>query len=245
MEKIVAIIVAGGKGERMGGEIPKQFLPLAGKPIIIHTLEKFEAHPEVTDIIIVCHHYYIKTLEDMIKAYQFEKIYKIIDGGKTRQESSFKGVVICPEGTEVVMVHDAVRPFVTEDVITNVIASAKEIGASAPAIESSDTVIMIEDGLIEDIPERGKVRRIQTPQGFTYAKILQAHEEAISEGVSDFTDDCGLVLSTGGDVRIVEGSEDNVKITTQVDLDKAEHFLSKKLILLDHIKRRRKLLYFL
>lgn len=223
MSKTVAIIVAGGKGERMGGDVPKQYMLLAGKPIIVHTLEKFAQVEEVDHIVVVCDPHYKLTVEEFIESYGIKKPITFAAGGRTRQASSFNGLVNCPEGVETVLIHDSVRPFVTEKIIIDVIAATKEAGASAPAIPSADTIVLAEDDIISEIPERKNVRRIQTPQGFDYAQILQAHEKALASGITDATDDCGLIVDLGEPVKLVQGSDENFKITTKQDIDKAEY----------------------
>ncbi len=216
--RVVVIVLAGGVGTRMNSSIPKQFLELAGKPIIIQTLERFVKSPLVTDIVIVCHRDHITKLAELVKEYNIEKVYTIVEGGKVRQESSYAGVKNCPEGTEIVLIHDAVRPFIDNNLIERVVRAAQEAGASGPVVETGDTIVVHEDGYIKSIPDRNTLGRIQTPQGFQYDVILKAHEDAIAKGVADCTDDCGLVLDMAWKVKVVEGSYSNIKITSKGDL---------------------------
>ena len=227
-EKSVAIILAGGTGERMKAAVPKQFLEVSGKPVIIHTLEQFEKSDPVSDIVIVCCEKAVDILEDLIKERGLKKIYKVAAGGRTRQESSFIGVKNCPPETGTVLIHDAVRPFVTEQMIADILQAVKETGAAAPAIDIEDTVIMTGGDLIKDIPARKTLKRIQTPQGFDHDLIFKAHENALKKGITDATDDCGLVIAMDKTVKVVKGSIRNIKITDRSDLVLAEQFIRLK-----------------
>ncbi|MBD3380144.1 MAG: 2-C-methyl-D-erythritol 4-phosphate cytidylyltransferase [Candidatus Omnitrophica bacterium] len=226
--KTIAIIVAGGTGKRMGSHIPKQFLDLAGKPVIIHTLEKFEKSPLVDGIVIVSHADHIEKTEKLAKEHDISKLLKVVAGGETRQASSYNGLKACTEGTEIVLIHDAVRPFIDDRIIKDVLEAARVTGAATTVIESTDTIVFAEDDIIEDIPPRSQVKRVQTPQGFKYGVILKAHEDAIAEGVADYTDDCGLILVRGGSVKIVPGAFENLKITDKIDLLMAESLVKKR-----------------
>jgi len=226
-EKITAVILAGGTGERMGEDVPKQFLPLEGKPLIAHSVAAFEEHPLVSDIVIVCCESHMDMMKNIVDKSVSKKISKIIPGGDTRQESSFMGVNSSPEGTAYVLIHEAARPLLTTDVIDSVISSAKEIGAAGPVIDAEDTIIIQKDALIENIPERKNVKRVQTPQAFRHDLILKAHEWALENGVKDSTDDCGLVLAMGEEVGIARGEVSNIKITSKKDLAIAEEILKK------------------
>ncbi|MFH1665720.1 MAG: 2-C-methyl-D-erythritol 4-phosphate cytidylyltransferase [Candidatus Omnitrophota bacterium] len=221
-KRTVAIILAGGAGKRMGADIPKQFLELAGKPIIIHTLEKFDRSADVSDIVIVCHKSGIERLKDLIKKNNIEKVFKIVPGGTTRQESSFIGVKNCPPGTSLVLIHDAVRPFVDERIIKDVAAAAQEEGAAGAVIDEDDTVVVERDSYVLEVPDRSVLKKIQTPQGFRYDLIFAAHEKALENKSACFTDDCSLVIAMGEPVKLVEGAARNIKITDKEDLFLAE-----------------------
>jgi 2-C-methyl-D-erythritol 4-phosphate cytidylyltransferase len=218
----VAVILAGGTGERMNETTPKQFLELDGKPVIIHTLGHFEKSILISSIVVVCHEDYMEGLDELIKQNNIKKACRIVRGGKTRQESAFIGIKNCPPGTEIVLIHDAVRPFVDESIIRDTLSAAEEAGAAGAAINVSDTIIIKKGDFIEKIPDRGILKRIQTPQGFRYKAILKAHQWALENGITDSTDDCGLVLAMGGPVKLVKGSTRNMKITDQADLFLAE-----------------------
>jgi 2-C-methyl-D-erythritol 4-phosphate cytidylyltransferase len=217
-ELVSAVIVAGGEGKRMKTDLPKQFIEVSGKPIIIHTLEKFCNSPRIDKVVVVCLKAYIEKLKGLVKRYALKKIHAIVPGEKTRQGSSYAGLKACPKETEYVLIHDAVRPFVTGSIIKEVLTQAMKTGASACAIDVVDTIIEVKRGILSGLPDRSSLMRIQTPQGFKYDIIQDAHENSIRNGMFDSTDDCGLVLREGCDVRVVKGSKDNIKITDDKDL---------------------------
>jgi len=228
MNKTTAIILAGGLGKRMKTKVLKQFLPLAGIPVIVHAISKFENSRLVSNIVIVSHRSYIKRLEGLIKKNAFRKIYKIVPGGETRQESSFIGIKNCPAGTELVLIHDAARPFVSEKIIKNVLKAAKSCGAAEPAINVDDTIIETDGAFLKNIPERDNLKRVQTPQAFRYKTILKAHEDALKRKTAGLTDDAALVLAMELPVRVVEGEACNLKITGRLDMIMAEKILFDK-----------------
>ncbi|MBU1657194.1 MAG: 2-C-methyl-D-erythritol 4-phosphate cytidylyltransferase, partial [Candidatus Omnitrophica bacterium] len=172
--KTVAIILAGGEGVRMDADCPKQFLPLAGRPVIAHSLAAFERSGCVTDIVAVCHSAYIDRLKGIIEEYGMKKVRTVVAGGRTRQESSLIGVKNCPTGTEYVVIHDAVRPLVGMNTIERTVEAAAKKGAAASAVKAADTIVEVADGCIIGIPSRDTMMRVQTPQGFRYDLILEA-----------------------------------------------------------------------
>ncbi|MFH1552855.1 MAG: 2-C-methyl-D-erythritol 4-phosphate cytidylyltransferase [Candidatus Omnitrophota bacterium] len=216
--KVVAIVLAGGTGVRMGKAVPKQFLEVAHKPIIVHTLEHFEKSDLISDIVVVCHAEHIGDLESLVKKSGIKKVCTIIPGGKTRQESSFAGIKSCPPDTEFVLIHDAVRPFVNDKIIKDVFNAAKKYGAAGPVIDVEDTIIEEKNGFIKSIPDRRYLKRIQTPQGFCYETILKSHERGVENNFKDVSDDCGLVISMKKPVKLVKGDPLNFKITNQRDM---------------------------
>lgn len=226
-ERNVAIILAGGTGVRMNSEKPKQLLEIAGKPVIIHTLLQFDRSDLISDIVVVCDKDHLNDIDEVIKEHEIGKIHKIVRGGMTRQGSSFEGIKNCPEGTGFVLIHDAVRPFVSQKMIKDTLEAAMETGAAGTVIDSPDTLVVKKDEFIIDIINRNDVKRIQTPQGFGYETIFNAHEEALKKGIGDSTDDCGIVLAMGGSVKAVEGSVSNIKITYKSDLLLAEKLILK------------------
>ncbi|MEM3615529.1 MAG: 2-C-methyl-D-erythritol 4-phosphate cytidylyltransferase [Nitrososphaerales archaeon] len=233
MGKTLVIILAGGRGERFKDEFPKQFVKLAGKPIICHTIEKFEKHPLIDEIyLIVPEKFYYYTLE-LLKVKGYEKVTKILIGGKTRQESSRIGVFAASENKiENVLIHDAVRPFVSEEIITNVIKALEKYKAVDVAIPVTDTVIEVKDRIIVDIPRRDILYRGQTPQGFKLEIIKKAHELASRDNITNASDDCSLVLRYNlAEIYMVDGSEYNIKITYPLDLNIAD-----KIFQLNYVK---------
>lgn len=231
--KNVAVILAGGVGERFGSEIPKQFIKLAGKPVIIHTLKTFEEHPLIHEIYVVVPREHYSYAIELIHRYEFKKIKKILIGGDTRQESSRIGVFACGDDVDNVLIHDSVRPFISKEIITNVIEALNKYPGVDVAIPSPDTIIEISnENTIENIPPRNMLRLGQTPQGFKRDIIMKAHQMALNEGFNKATDDCGLVLRYKlGEIYVVDGSEYNIKITRPLDIH-----LADKIFQLKHIK---------
>jgi len=211
MKGVKAIILASGTGERFGDPLPKQFHLLEGKPIYEHTVEKLLSSNIFEEIILVCHPDWMDRIELPVT---------VIPGGKTRQESSYSGLKAAGPQTEIVLIHDAVRPFVSMRILIENIEMARKHGACDTCIPSADTLIVTADGTtLSQIPSRAQFRRGQTPQTFSYPLILEAHEKA---NQTEATDDCQLVLHRGHLVHIVEGEAENIKITTQQDLEFAK-----------------------
>ena len=228
--KNLAIILAGGSGSRLKYELPKQFLKLAGKLIIEHTIEKFENHPDILEIFIVTNpQYYDKTVE-IVHKNAYKKVKRILKGGVTRQESSYIGISAASDDYDNVLIHDAVRPFISSDIIDEIIERLKNYDAIDVAVPSPDTIIRIDDKfLIQDIPQRKYLRRGQTPQAFKLKVIKKAHELAIKDGFLNATDDCSLVLKYElSDIYVVEGSDFNIKITYPIDIHIADKIFQVK-----------------
>lgn len=218
-KKIIAILLMAGEGTRFKDSVPKQFHKLSGKKIYQHTLDIFLKIPRIDKIILVCHK---KNLQEVKEEALHPKIM-VIEGGLTRQESSYRGLLACGKDTNLVIIHDAVRPFVSERIILENIRLAEKGGAVDTCIETFDTIIKTEDQLsLTSIPKRSSLMRGQTPQTFRYETILKAHEMAQEEKVANSPDDCSLVLNMGQKVFIVKGEENNLKITTKLDLFIAE-----------------------
>jgi len=212
----------------MEGETPKQFMPLAGKPLIMYSLETFSNNRSVDGIILVGLEKYIDKLKDMVARNKIDKVIDIIPGGKTRQESSYKGIKKCPSDTGHVLIHDAARPFANDKIIEDVLRAVMKCGAAVPVMCFSDTVAIEKDGFIDTIPDRNRYRRIQTPQGFSYEVILEAHEKARENKITDSTDDCGLVRGIGRSVKTVESDPVNMKITDRNDIMLAEREICRR-----------------
>jgi 2-C-methyl-D-erythritol 4-phosphate cytidylyltransferase len=224
---IVAIVPAAGRGTRMGGGIPKQFLALAGVPVLVHSLRVLEAMPAVTQVIIAApqadREY---CLREIVTPYHFSKVHKIVAGGERRQDSVRHALLEVPDDVETVLVHDAVRPLVTPDVVARVLERALSAGAAIAAIPMRDTVKR-GDGFIEATVDRGRLWLAQTPQAFGAKALRQAHQKAHLEHFHA-TDDAQLLEWMGLPVALVEGSEENIKITRPDDLVIGEAILAAR-----------------
>lgn len=221
------IIVAAGTGSRMKKDINKQFIKLDNKEIIAYTIDKFYINNEIDDIVVVIkkdEEDYFK--ENILEKYNFKNI-KIAYGGEERQDSVYNGIQKLDKNCEVVLVHDGARPFVTEEIINNSIQEAKKYNAVVVGVKVKDTIKVVgEEGNIVDTPNRKYLWSVQTPQVFKYDIITKAYENAYNENYYG-TDDAMLVEKIGYDVKMIEGSYDNIKITTQEDLNFGEQILRK------------------
>lgn len=222
MTKTVALIVAAGRGHRFGGELPKQYSKFADKTVLRHTLEAFIRHTDIDSIQVVIHP------DDMnlySEACYGLKLHKPVFGGATRQQSVVNGLeALNEDNPDHVLIHDAARPFIDADLITRIIASLKEGSHGIlPALSVVDTLKQVSDGVVQKTVSRENLWRAQTPQGFQYQQILSAHKrcEQNIEG-QNLTDDVSVAEYAGLKVRIIEGSEKNMKITTQDDLTQAK-----------------------
>lgn len=227
--KCTAIVLAAGQGKRMNSKIQKQFLMLKGKPVLYYSLAVFEESPEIDEIILVtgkeCIEYCKKKI---IEVYGFQKVKHIVPGGQERYDSVYAGLCAC-ENCEYVFIHDGARPFVTEEIIVRTKEAVKKYGACIAGMPSKDTVKFAdENGMVESTPNRSRVWSIQTPQVFAYKLIRNAHEKARQYDMKEITDDSMLIEQYGGvKVRLVEGSYENLKITTPEDILVAEKILEK------------------
>lgn len=223
-----AIIPAGGRGIRMENAINKQFITIKNKPIIVHSLEKFCDCFLIDEIIAVVPEEWINFVnQEIIKKYQLSKVKKVVAGGSTRQESVFNGLLLIDKNTDLVLIHDAVRPLISADSIDAVIHAGLTNGAAILAVPALDTIKEVESGVVKSTLDRNLLWQVQTPQVFSREIILEAHQKAIQENIIA-TDDAALVENLGFPVHIVPGSYENIKITTPDDLALAEFFLSHK-----------------
>lgn len=222
------IIVAAGKGRRMGTEISKQFLPLAGKEILAHTVERFEEAPAVDAIVLVAGANALTDVENLTQCYGWKKVRAVVEGGKERQDSVRNGLSALPADTEIVLIHDGVRPFVTREMIENSIRKAWETGACVVGVPAKDTITVCDEGgFAVKTLDRSTLWQIQTPQTFRRELILQAYDYAQKENFMG-TDDASLVMGMGAPVQVIMGDYGNIKITTQEDLLIAEAFLGEE-----------------
>ena len=229
MERVknIAIIFAGGVGSRMGSEIPKQFLQVYGKEIIIHTLEKFQYNDNVDLIYVGCVEEYIHDFEQMVQKYHITKIPVdgIIPGGTSGQDTIYKVLKRAREdnpGDSICLIHDGVRPLITDDLINKCIKSVQEYGSAVTVTKAFETPIISEDGeKVKEVLPRKFVYTAQAPQSFRLDDILTAHEKirATEEGYDNprIVDSCSLMKECGNTVHIVEGNRGNIKVTTLDD----------------------------
>ena len=218
----IAIIFAGGTGQRMNTKPkPKQFLELHGKPIIIYTIEYFEQHELIDGIVIVCVEKWIDYCQKLVDKFHIEKVKAIIPGGSTGMLSRFEGVKkakeLYPDDT-ICLMHDGVRPMIGHDIITANIKSVEKFGSAvtvAPAIES--IAVRGSDNKVGQIIDRSKCQMAKAPQSFRLGELFKVHREAIDAGMNDCIDTAYLMQLNGYDVYTVEGSAENIKITTPTD----------------------------
>ena len=213
------IIVAGGKGLRMGTDIPKQFLPIGGKPVLMRTLERFREYSADLQIILVLPKAQQDYWQELCQEYDFKVEYQMTDGGETRFHSVQHGLALIPDDAEgVVGVHDGVRPFPSIDVIRNCYETSRKKKAVIPVIPIVETVRHLQDETSVTVP-RSDYRLVQTPQTFDIQLLKAANRQPYNDG---FTDDASVVEAFGFDVTLVEGNRENIKITTPYDLKIAE-----------------------
>ena len=218
-KKIAVIIAAAGKGRRVGGPVPKQFLKIGGDPVILKTLKAFNALDEVDHIFIVTNEEYIEHCAKIVADNGIEKVQEIVKGGAERQESVYNALQevnrICP-GVSYVLIHDAARPFVSEQVVRNVIKATAEKGAAVACVAMKDSLRRMNGEASQGV-NRSEYCSVQTPQGFRKADLMEAHDKALREGLQA-TDDAMLVELAGFPVEVVDGDYQNIKITTREDL---------------------------
>ena len=214
------IIVAGGKGLRMGSDIPKQFLPIGGKPVLMRTLERFREYSPALQIILVLPKAQQEYWKELCQKHNFTVAYQLADGGETRFHSVQHGLALIPDDAEgVVGVHDGVRPFPSIDVISNCYETARTAKAVIPVIPVVETVRHLDNAPSSHTVPRGEYRLVQTPQTFDIQLLKAANRQSYN---ASFTDDASVVEAFGFDVTLVEGNRENIKITTPYDLKIAE-----------------------
>ncbi len=218
MEKVIAIIPAGGTGRRLKASVPKQFIRVNGKEIIAYTLQKFQKSSIINEIIVAVHKDYISQLKEIRDKYSFDKLKNIIPGGSERQYSVYYALnsIDNASAEDIVIVHDAVRPLVTDNILISSVEAAKIFGCFVTAINAKDTLIEGED-FVNSYVDRSKYYYAQTPQGARYRIFKEAFEKAVNDNFLG-TDESMLFFRNGNKVKIVEGSSLNFKITTEDDL---------------------------
>lgn len=227
--RVAAIIPAAGEGRRMGGTVPKQFLQIGGREIVARTLAVFEACVAIDDVWVVVAAEQCTTCQNtIVERYGFRKIRGVIAGGTTRQESVWRGLQQVTDAVALVVVHDGVRPFVTELLLQQTLDYAKRYGAAIAAVPLKDTLKRVSTaGTVEATVPRERLWRIQTPQAFQHALLRRAFQHAWRQGLQA-TDEAGLIEALGYPVQIVPSYEHNIKITTPDDLVFCATFLGER-----------------
>jgi 2-C-methyl-D-erythritol 4-phosphate cytidylyltransferase len=224
---VIALIPAAGAGKRMGRETSKQYLEIGGRPILAHTLDVFDRCDAVSEVCLIVPEDDCPYACDLVDGMRFSKPIRVIAGGKERQDSVKNGLDAI-YNCDIVMVHDGVRPFVTEAIINRSIEETAKYGATVVAIPAKDTIKSVDaEGNVIETLDRKRLWQIQTPQTFRYEILKEAFDKAYKEGFYG-TDDAALVERLGCKVKVVEGSYDNIKITTQEDLVIAEAILKSR-----------------
>ncbi|MCI8559033.1 MAG: 2-C-methyl-D-erythritol 4-phosphate cytidylyltransferase [Lachnospiraceae bacterium] len=236
-KRCTAIVLAAGQGKRMGGNVQKQYLELMGKPIIYHTLAAFQNSPLIDSIILVTGSEQMAWCRnELVHKYNLSKVDTIAAGGAERYTSVWNGLQVIEEDMTkadregIVFIHDGVRPFVDDEMIARTLEAAEIYGACVAAMPVKETIKLAdEDDFVNSTPPRNRVWGIQTPQVFDFHLIYRAYQAAMESGRTDMTDDAMIVESfTDVKVKLVEGSYENIKITTPEDLEIAETFLRRR-----------------
>ena len=226
---VATVVVAAGRGSRIGGEIPKQYRALAGKPVIVHALEKLLTAPLVDCVLPVIHPDDRPRFEDAVPRPQAAagKLLPPVSGGGTRQESVRRGLeALADRAPDLVLIHDAARPFASAQLFERAIAAGRAHGAAVPGVAPTDTIKVVNDREeVVDTPDRARLRAVQTPQSFRFAALLDAHRRAAKEGHVGFPDDGALAEWAGLRVTVFEGEPANVKLTLETDFASAERRL--------------------
>ncbi|MDY5845404.1 MAG: IspD/TarI family cytidylyltransferase [Bariatricus sp.] len=220
----IAVVFAGGIGKRMNTKaLPKQFLKLYGKEIIVYTLEQFEENEEIDGIVIACVEPWISYLNDLIGKYNLRKVFDVVSGGNTGQESIYNGLCAANKyckniKNDIVLIHDGVRPLIDQDTITRCIRSVKARGSAITVAPVVETIIRVDEcEQIKDVIERSECLMARAPQCFYLNDIMMAHKFALNEGKNDFIDSASLMKYYGYDLAVVDGPVENIKITTPMD----------------------------
>jgi ribitol-5-phosphate 2-dehydrogenase (NADP+) / D-ribitol-5-phosphate cytidylyltransferase len=230
----VGVVLAGGTGTRIGGEVPKQLLELAGRPILVHAVAAFQAAPEIDEIVVMMAPAYVEAVEALLAAQRFDKVTRVLAGGDTRSESTRLALAALGDTDRDVLLHDAARPLVTPGLIGDCARALATAEAVTAGVTSTDTVATIvkrgSSVVITGVGDRAAIRRVQTPQGFRLATIRRAYALADTDPGFVATDDTSVVVRYLPEVavHIVEGDEANIKVTTPADLALAEMLLTAR-----------------
>lgn len=222
---VSVVVVAGGSGTRFGSD--KMLADLAGVPVIIHALRTFDRSPFVNEIVLVTRKEILGDMAELCARYGIEKLARVVPGGKTRLESSCAGVAAASPKSGVIAIHDGARPLVTQKVVEDALWQANRKGAAVPAVAVRDTIKQAKDSVVFATPDRAELFAVQTPQCFQ-ADLIRTALSAALEKAPNVTDDCMAVERIGGHIYLTEGSEENLKITTPLDLVLAEVILQRR-----------------
>lgn len=219
----VALILAGGSGSRTEQMVPKQFLSIYDKPIIIYTLEAFQMHKDIDAIIVSCISGWCDVLKGYAAASGITKLRWVVEGGNNGQSSARNALIALEhacQSEDIVVIHDAVRPMISEEIITDCIEKAKQYGSGLSAVRCQETIMRTDDGLSgSDGIDRNDIMRVQTPQAYQYGKALWAHKEAVRRGITNAVYTNTLMIELGEELHFSYGSNKNIKITTLEDID--------------------------
>lgn len=221
---VEALIIAGGKGVRTNQDIPKQFINIDNIPILVYTLNAFQQHPEVDEILVVCIDGWHEILWAYARQFGISKLKQVIPGGSTGQESIRNGIMELKkhhDGKDIVLIHDGIRPNVSQEIISGCIAQCRLSGSAITVIPCAEAMLLRQDegGSSKEVVDRECLARTQTPQAFPLKKLLWAHEEAEKRGITNSVATCTLMIELGEEVCFCAGSEKNVKITTVEDIE--------------------------
>lgn len=224
---VYAIVPVAGSGSRFGGSLPKQFIELDGQPLIIHTLKIILANPAIRGVVLVCAKDQLSRAGSILEAYpEIQSKVKMTTGGKTRQDSVGNGIKLVPENTDLILVHDGVRPLLTAKILDESIAAAEQYGAAIVAVPAKDTIKIVVQNRVQETPDRNQLMMVQTPQVARTEWLKKAHKKA-AEKQFQTTDEAALLEWADYPVHVVTGEYTNIKITTSDDLIFAEAILKR------------------
>lgn len=228
----IGLIIAGGAGNRMHQDIPKQFITVNERPVIVYTLEAFEKHPEIDSIAVVCIQGWENVLWAYAKQFNISKLKHVVPGGKNGQDSIRNGVMELERNynaDDIVLIHDAIRPLVSSEIISDNIRVAREHGNAITVIPCAEAMMQTEDGIVSvGAYPRDRLKRTQTPQAFHIGQICDLHRRALEAGITNSVASCTLVIEMGEQVYFSAGSEKNIKLTTVEDIDIFKALLAAK-----------------
>lgn len=217
------MIIAGGAGERMHQDIPKQFLTVNEKPVIVYTLEAFQRHAQIDSISVVCLDGWEPMLRAYAKQFNIDKLSLVVAGGSCGQESIRNGLFAAEKEygrDNIVLIHDAIRPMVSEEIISDCLVKTRQYGCAIATIPCAEAMLETQDGIISTgTYPRDRLKRTQTPQGFTLGDLCDAHRLALKKGITNSVASCTLMIELGKQVYFSAGSEKNIKLTTLEDID--------------------------